>query len=583
MLALGFTKKIETINKILAIIDSSNINELNNELISSEEKHFSLIEKYFNEIKSNKENGNKNSVLEELNKISPLSNNFFKKYYRSMVRANANLEILLHSLAKEDIEMLSIDQLIAVCKQIEDYMFNIGDNDAFSVKNLHTLKDYLNSYLKISNNLNISKDVYSSLLLLKKIPEGYKDFEITFNTVDDGIEDFSSRLLAIKLLYEVMLRLNNLTESSDNRLIILKTEKEDIEYYKIAGLTNLISDMYYLIKEWAKEFISSNLADDKEVLKLNNMKNLETKIKSLVERNQINSITGEKYLDVIKKSLKNLQIEKCNSIELYSENIAISRGIKSSVAENAEPVIEQEVSKYQAMAPDKTFNEQVAISKENDTMKKIENSILLNSTSPPVDQKSAEAMLTKGITLMSLKRYSEAISFFDQAIEVKVNYAEAYNYKANAYIQSSRFSDAIKLTDKAISLKPDFKDAYLNKGTALFSIRKHEDALTQYKKTIEIDPNYAEGYFNLGSCYMMIDGKKPEAIDAFTKAIEISPNYAGAYYNRACAYASLKDIDNCIKDLDHAVKLDRNFKNMLKFDADFSTLQEYPKFKSLIS
>jgi tetratricopeptide (TPR) repeat protein len=581
MLALEFTKIITTIDKVVNIIQISKISDLKKDLSSYEEKHLQLIDKYFQETKNETENGNKTEFLKELKKLNPISNSFFKKYYRSLVRANANLENLVLAMNKEEADLIQMDKILNNSKNIEDYMFNIEDNDESSIKNLAPLKTLLEEHSVLNSNLLISKDVYSSLSIVKKLPESYKDFEITFYTPDEGIEGFSSRVLSLKLLYEVMLRLNNHSENNENRLIILKAEKENNEYYKIAGINSLISDIYFIIKEWIKEFIGSNSSEEKEVLKLNNMQNLEVKIKGLIDKNQIPAATGEKYLDVIKKSLKNLQVEKCTSIELYAENINISSGRKITSA--VQPEVREAITAKPEPKTPQTYNEKMAANKESETLKKIETSILLKSSIPPGDVSSAEALLQKGITMMSIKRYKEAMDFFDKAIEQKVNFAEAYNYKANAYIQSSLFAEAIKLTDQAIALKPDYKDAYLNKGTALFSINKHQDALNMYKKTIEIDPQYAEGYFNLGSCYMMLNDGKKNAIEAFSRAIQISPKYAAAYYNRACAYVSEKEIDNCLKDLNIAIKLDRNFKNMLKFDSDFSTILEDANFKSLIS
>jgi tetratricopeptide (TPR) repeat protein len=576
MLALEFTKIINTIDKVLNIIQISKVRDLKNELSSFDDKHLQFIEKYFYEKRNESENGDKTEMLGELKKLNPLTNNFFKKYYRSLVRANANLENLFHTMGKDEIDLTQMDKIVNNSKQIEDFMFNIEDNEDFSLKNLNPLKSHLEEFASLTSNLQISKAVYSSLSLVRKLPEGYKDLEITFYTDDEGIEGFSSRVLSLKLLYEVMLRLNNISENNESRLVILKAEKENDEHYRIAGLSSLISDIYFIIREWVKEFISSNSSEDKEVLKLNNLQNLEVKIKGLIDTNKIPAATGEKYLDVIKKSLKNLQVEKCLSIELYSENINIP--LSKKLLQQSE-IVHHEVTAPKSEAK----HEKVAAARENEPARKVEAPVLLKSSIPPGDARSAEAMLQKGITMMSIKRYKEAMDYFDRAIELKVNYAEAYNFKANAYIQSSLFAEAIKLTDQAIALKPDYKDAYLNKGTALFSIHKHQDALNMYKKTIEIDPQYAEGYFNLGSCFMMLNGGKKDAIEAFSKAIQLSPNYAAAYYNRACAYVSEKEIDNCIKDLNMAIKFDKNFKNMLKFDSDFSTIQEDAKFKSLIS
>jgi len=568
MLSLNFTKKIDIINKVTNIINSSGINNLRDELSSCEDKLFSLIENTINQ--------NEDSVkIDALKELNPITNTLIKKYSRNLVRANANLETLLEYIEKIDIELLELNNIIDVGKHIEDLMFNVEDEKSLS-KNLLLLKMSLKRYSYLYDKLNILKDLYTSLLQIKPLPKGYKDFEITFYTNDDTIDTFSSRLLSIKLLYEIILRASGLPMSEENRLIVIKSEKETIEYYKFAGVYEPISSIYFLIREWIKDFVSKNTDTDKEIVQLTNIQNMEAKIKELINKSEIDTITGEKYLDIIKKSLKSLQIEKCTSIAIYSENISIP-----IVSSNVE-IPPQEIVKDEKKDKLISLSEKIAKQTEHDLLKKLETSILLKSTQPPIDKKSAENLLKKGITLMSIKRYDEANKYFDAAIELKPNYAEAYNYKARSYIQTSQLSEALALINKAIAFKPDYKDAYLNKGTILFSLKKLNEALEEYKKTIELDPNYAEGYFNLGSCYMMLDGMKKEAIEAFTKAIEVAVDYAQAYYNRACAYATEKEFDNCLKDLSIAIKLDKSFKNMILFDSDFNSIKENAKFKNLI-
>src|SRR5690606_39059319 len=117
---------------------------------------------------------------------------------------------------------------------------------------------------------------------------------------------------------------------NDSKLLVLKAEKERDEYYNIAGLNNIIGEIYYLIKEWVKEFSNTNNFE-KAIARLSNLKILEAKIKGLVEKNKIDHSTSEKYLEVIKKSLKNLNIEKCSRVELFSESTSLKSEVKPAV------------------------------------------------------------------------------------------------------------------------------------------------------------------------------------------------------------------------------------------------------------
>lgn len=552
MLSIEYVKKITLIDKIIEFINKSNLDLLEYDILEYENKYIEIIENFY-----------KNSSIDlkkELDNIKDLSDSVFRKYSRILVRTNANLENFVQTLSKSEIDFLNLEKLILINKNIEDLIFNVEDIKKLNLKQTNdirnAIKENRNFYLKLMN----LKEIFLSLIAKNSIQDNYKDLEITFYTDDNNIEGYSSRILSFKLLYEIISRVENNEKNSE--LLILKAEKEKNEYLKIAGLSNIIDKINSILKDWIQEYLDkkSDISNKKDKV------SFDKKIKNLL--NKLSKDDFDKFLELIKKALVNLQIDKCDKVEIFSEEISITDNIENL--------------KTQKEIKELSFNDKLLRNKSK-TLESIENSLLLKSTLPPSNNLEAKEILEKGITLMSLRRYDEAIEYFNKAIDLRPNYAEAYNLKANAYIQNGRFNEAIELLDTAIKLKPNYRDAYLNKGTALFSLKRIEESISQYIKAIELDPNYPEAYFNLGSCYMILPNKKKEAIKAFSKAIELKKDYPAAYYNRACAYCVEDDIDNCIKDLEQAVKLDNSLKNIVKFDSDFASIHNNSKFKALVS
>jgi len=69
-----------------------------------------------------------------------------------------------------------------------------------------------------------------------------------------------------------------------------------------------------------------------------------------------------------------------------------------------------------------------------------------------------------GVEQENLLAFSEAIEYFNKAIELKPNYAMAYYGRGNAKSGNSDYEGAILDFDKAIKINPDFGDTYFCRG-----------------------------------------------------------------------------------------------------------------------
>ncbi len=83
-------------------------------------------------------------------------------------------------------------------------------------------------------------------------------------------------------------------------------------------------------------------------------------------------------------------------------------------------------------------------------------------------------------------------------IELKPDYAAAYNNLANALWSHGRLEEAAECCRKALSLRPDFAEAHNNLGNALHDQGKSEQAIACYRRALELKPEYAEAHGNLG-------------------------------------------------------------------------------------
>jgi len=72
-------------------------------------------------------------------------------------------------------------------------------------------------------------------------------------------------------------------------------------------------------------------------------------------------------------------------------------------------------------------------------------------------------LANKGAALSSLARYQEAISYYDEALEIDPEYLIALNNKGNALSSLGRYQEAISYYDKALEIIPQDPTVLNNK------------------------------------------------------------------------------------------------------------------------
>ena len=119
-----------------------------------------------------------------------------------------------------------------------------------------------------------------------------------------------------------------------------------------------------------------------------------------------------------------------------------------------------------------------------------------------------------------------------EAIRLKPDYSDAYNYLGVVYIRKGKVDEAIAMYQKALSNELYLKkqEAHLNLGVAYLRRNEYGKAAKHLESAIRLIPDYVDAYYNLGKAYEGLR-KYREARRSYEKAIEFRPNYAGAHLN----------------------------------------------------
>jgi len=92
--------------------------------------------------------------------------------------------------------------------------------------------------------------------------------------------------------------------------------------------------------------------------------------------------------------------------------------------------------------------------------------------------------LTMGSILYRLKRYDEAISYYDKVLEKDPEFPEVLINKGHALNQLKRYDEAISYYDKVLEKDPEFPEALINKGHALNQLKRYDEANLYYDKAL---------------------------------------------------------------------------------------------------
>ena len=184
--------------------------------------------------------------------------------------------------------------------------------------------------------------------------------------------------------------------------------------------------------------------------------------------------------------------------------------------------------------------------------------------------------IKRGREKVEMGDYFNALTDYNQAIELNSRYADAYYYRGKAKYELKQYKAAIDDYDKAIRLNPDDASAYFHRANAKLMKKSEEDQeraqyrdndprfyssftfyfdiIKDYDEAIKHDPEFKEAYYIRG-LVKSFDGQHLEAIADFDMAIRLNPKNTDAYYNRARVKHNMGFPSEAKKDFQTAVKL----------------------------
>jgi len=172
----------------------------------------------------------------------------------------------------------------------------------------------------------------------------------------------------------------------------------------------------------------------------------------------------------------------------------------------------------------KSFEEGVAASRAGNH----DEAIAKFQAAAAINEKCFDCYYNIGFSYAQKKDYAQAEENYKKALEVKPDYAEAYNGLANIYNAQRKFDLAAEASKKAMDSTPGLAggagnpDAMFNQGVILWNAGKIPEAKKQFEAVVAAKPDHAEAHYQLGMA-LVNEGNLQGAAAEFDKYLQLAP------------------------------------------------------------
>jgi len=172
-----------------------------------------------------------------------------------------------------------------------------------------------------------------------------------------------------------------------------------------------------------------------------------------------------------------------------------------------------------------------------------------------------------GSFLFKQGQVDEAIAQFQQALDIRPDYAETHNDLGLALAQKGLVAEAIAQYQKALEIRSDLMEAHVNLGNALAQQGQWDEAIAHYEWGLGGQPGNGKIYSNIGHALFQ-QGKLDEAINYLQRALELLPTYATAHDTLGLALLQQGQVDEAIDHFQQALQVEPDLKVARKHLAD---------------
>ncbi len=202
----------------------------------------------------------------------------------------------------------------------------------------------------------------------------------------------------------------------------------------------------------------------------------------------------------------------------------------------------------------------------------------------------------QGDLLMVHRSYAAAIGAYEQE---SPRSAVLWNKIGVAYHHMFALDEARKYYQMALSINPNYADALNNLAAVYHGQHDYRQAERTYKQALKYAPENAITYCNLGTAYFADEKYKP-GMEAYRKALDLNPHIfdpgqtqivqetstrrqlVAVNYYLAKTYATAGKMEEALSYLRKALEAGFKDRKLLMRDKEFAVLRSTPEFHQLM-
>jgi tetratricopeptide (TPR) repeat protein/predicted O-methyltransferase YrrM len=189
--------------------------------------------------------------------------------------------------------------------------------------------------------------------------------------------------------------------------------------------------------------------------------------------------------------------------------------------------------------------------------------------------KKAESYSDQGTESLNQKNYTQALTYFYQALTLNPSLVSAYLGLGQTLKWQKLTTTAMVSFQQAIELNPNRGDSYHWLGECCVELNEIEAAVNAYQQAISINPKAAHVYRGLASAYQK-QGNWDKAMNFYQKSLELNPKYVLAYNQLADAFVEREEWESAVEVYQQSLKLNPQQPGIQsKLDRVLSNLKDF--------